>query len=254
MATPTLPTRQEVVALCDKEGPNKNGFAYDGLIWIKYGRGVTEAEAAAQQFAYQHADRSILRIPQVYDCFSKTTTTYILMENVEGETYFEYKKKHPEKASEKFNAILDAVRHFWTFEIPTETCPGPFKRQIPINRFFSDRGAGQTFQTAADLEEWINNKLIDRGLPDRVKFHSERLVFSHLDLHPANILVPKYGAICIIDWGMSGLYPLVFEEYGLLHQGNSNFAKRLRLILFGGKASPNLRAISLVARFNAQGG
>jgi len=38
------------------EGSKKNGFAYDKRIWIKYGEGVTEGEAAAQELAYQHAD------------------------------------------------------------------------------------------------------------------------------------------------------------------------------------------------------
>jgi len=55
---------------------------------------------------------------------------------------------------------------------------------------------------------------MDRGLPDRARLRFECLFFSHLDFHRANILVPEYGAICIIDWDMSGIYLLVLKNMG----------------------------------------
>ena len=48
-------------------------------------------------------------------------------------------------------------------------------RQIPEDRFFTDRGAGQTFDTNADLEQWVNAKLIDTGKSERVDFALEKL-------------------------------------------------------------------------------
>jgi hypothetical protein len=70
-------------------------------------------------------------------------------------------------------------------------------------------------------------------------------------------LIPIHGALYFIDWGMTGFFPLVFEEYALLHQFNlpgSNFAKQLKSMLLGDKASANLLPLSLVERINAQGG
>jgi hypothetical protein len=71
MPSVALPTRADVVALCEKMGPKQNGFAYNEFIWIKYGECVTEAEAMTQQLVYQYADPSIVRTPAVYDYFSK---------------------------------------------------------------------------------------------------------------------------------------------------------------------------------------
>ncbi len=67
-------------------------------------------------------------------------------------------------------------------------------------------------------------------------------------------MISENGTVYIIDFGMSGLYPRVFEVYALFHQSGSKLAKRLRESLFGSKPSRNLRPIALVARINASGG
>jgi len=254
MPSIALPTHAEVVALCEQVGPKQNGVAFNEFVWIKYGECVTEAEAMTQQLVYQYADPSIVRTPAVYDYFSKATTTYIVMERVQGQTYGDYVKQHREKVPNLLEAIAAAVRHVWTIKGPPSVSPGPLGRQIAEDRFFTDRGAGQTFDTTADLEQWVNAKLVDTGRSERVDFAREKLRLCHGDLASHNVLIPILGPIYLIDWGMSGYYPLVFEEYALLHQFNSSFAKQLKSKLFGDKASPNLRPLSLVARINAQGG
>ncbi len=254
MAPLPLPTHQHVVALYNEQGSHKNGFKYDELIWIKYGENVTEAEAVAQTFAYEHVDRNIIRIPEIYDCFSEENMTYILMERVDGEDYRDYVKSHPTDGSEIYRSLVGAVRHFWALQIPADASPGPFVQQIPVDRFFSDRDAHQTFQTITEFEQWINRKLIDHHLDERVDFNSEQLLFCHCDLASHNIMILENGTLYIIDFGMSGLYSRVFEVYALFHQFGSKLAKRLWESLFGRKPSRNLRPISLVARINASGG
>lgn len=246
-----LPDRQDVIARCELEGLDKNGFAYNEKIWIKYNN-ATEAEVAAQEFAYKHADQRIFRVPKIYDWFSKGSMTYIIMEKVNGITYREYRKQHPDDEAGVFDAIIKAIRHLWTFPVPVQGPIGPFRKGIPNDRFFSDRGAGRTFERAADLEEWCNAKLMERERPERVDFASEPLVFCHLDLYSLNIIVCEDNTFYIIDWGMSGVYPLVFEDYGLLHQGRNSFASQLRSTLFS-YTTPNLRAVARVGRIN-QGG
>lgn len=87
-----LPTRADVVALCEKGCPKQNGFEYNEFIWTKYGECVTEAEAMTQQLTYQYADPSIVRTPAVYDYFSRGRMTYIIMERVLGQTYGDHVK------------------------------------------------------------------------------------------------------------------------------------------------------------------
>ena len=216
MTTPQLPSREEVVALCARLGYKTNGFAYNSQIWIKYGPGATLAEATTQQFVRNNADRRVVYIPEVYDSFSSTPPgmpeiTYIVMEKVEGEDYVDYIKQHPEEADTVLQAIASTVRHIWSLPIPPNTSPGPFGGQIPVDRFFSDYSAGRTFRDLAQLEGWINGKLIAVNRPERVDFSSQQLGLRHLDLTQYNILVTK--PITIIDWGFSGIYPVAFEEY-----------------------------------------
>ena len=69
-----LPDRQDIIARCELEGPDKNGFAYNQQIWIKYD--ITEAEVAAQEFAYEHVDQRIFRVPRIYDWFLEGSLCY----------------------------------------------------------------------------------------------------------------------------------------------------------------------------------
>jgi serine/threonine protein kinase len=257
MDRPQIPSREEVKALCERNGPRSNGLAYGNDIWIKYGTGTTLAEAAIQRFVHENADRSLVHTPAVYDSFTVSADTYIVMEKVEGEAYVDYKKQHPDKAETVLQAVADAIRHVWSLPLPPNASPGPFEGQIPEDRFFSDYSAGRTFENIAQLENWINDKLIYRNKPERVSFQYEKLQLCHNDLTQWNVMVDKPGKPpIIIDWGFSGIYPRAFEEYALVQQFSlpgSRFAKDLHKQLFGPKLSTNMRPLSLVAAMNAFG-
>ena len=259
---PQIPSREEVVSLCERNGPRSNGLAYGNNIWIKYGTGTTSAEAAMQRFLHENADRSLVYIPAVYDSFTVTRPgrlpeTYIVMEKVEGEAYVDYKKHHPDKAEAMLQAIADAVRHIWSLPLPPNASPGPLEGQIPQDRFFSDHGAGRIFENSEQLENWTNEKLIHRNKPQRVSFQFEKLQICHCDLSQWNVMVGKSDKPpIIIDWEFSGIYPRAFEEYALVQQFSlpgSKFAKDLHKRLFGPKLSTNIRPMSLVAAMNAFG-
>jgi len=47
----------------------------DGII-VKFGLGVTQQEASAQQLASKHVDRDVLRIPQVYRFFERPDSLF----------------------------------------------------------------------------------------------------------------------------------------------------------------------------------
>jgi hypothetical protein len=162
-----LPSRAYVIGCCKFEGPHNNGFAYNEKVWIKYGTGVTDSEVAAQEFAHGHVDQRIFRVPQFYDWFSKGLQIYIIMERVDGISYLEYRKQHPDGEAGVFDAIITAIHHLWTFPVSFHRAIGPYRKGIPNDRFFSDYGAGRTFGKAIDLQEWCNAKLIATGQPKR---------------------------------------------------------------------------------------
>ncbi|EGD97202.1 hypothetical protein TESG_04616 [Trichophyton tonsurans CBS 112818] len=65
-----VPSRADVMAACALRGPLANGIPYNSDIWVKYGTGVTEAEAILQQFVNENADHSIVYTPKVHDYFT----------------------------------------------------------------------------------------------------------------------------------------------------------------------------------------
>ena len=252
MTRPYIPSRDEVKTLCDRDKRYHGGFAFSDKVWIKFGIGVTLAEAAMQQYVYEKADPCIVRVPEVYDSFtivkpSATPKGYIVMENVEGDDYFTYKKQHPEAVEENLQAIADAVRHIWSLPLPPDATPGPLGKQKPFHRFFSDVGAGRTFDNIVELEDWINAKLIADERPDRVNLRNEQLCICHLNLTGWNVKIGKPPAF--LQWEFSGIYPRIFEEHTLRSQ-RVNYAKGLCAILFGPKQSAAVRPLEMVANIN----
>jgi aminoglycoside phosphotransferase (APT) family kinase protein len=88
--------------------------------------------------------------------------------------------------------------------------------------WFSDYGAGP-FYTLQGLESWFNHKLdicerykqAIEGTP-RFKFH--KLVLTHQDITPRNLILDKSGRVWLIDWAHAGAYPPGFERAALEHQ------------------------------------
>lgn len=259
MTRPTIPSREEVKMLCYQKGPFSKGFAYDDKIWIKYGYGVTLAEAAIQQYVHEKADHRIVYTPEVYDTFTATNPSWrrisiIIMEKVEGENYLDYTKQHPEETEKVLQAIADVVRHIWSLPLPPNKPPGSFGPELAVNRFFSDVGADRAFKDIGDLEDWVNQQLIEANKPDRANFRSHELCLCHLDLTEFHVLIGK--PIILLDWSFSGIYPIVFEEHALINQFNlqgRKFAKGLFKQLFDDKPSKNMRSLTLAARINFVG-
>lgn len=259
MNPPSLPSRADVIAACDANGPNANGLAYNSEVWIKYGWGVTEAEAILQQFVHMNADPSILYTPAVYDYFARAqddflTVTYIVMERVSGPSPTEYIKEHADEADAVFNKIAAAVRHLWELPLPDQASIGPLHGQIPHDWFFSDYGAGRTFNDVDELEGWVNGRLADAGRGGQVDLKPFPRHICHCDLAQHNII---YGdPVIVLDWGMSGVYPRIFDEFALVRQFSTRrakFVKRLHRQLFGDKLSPVLRPLMAVSNYNAYG-
>ncbi len=251
MSPPSVPSRAEVKAACDASGPKTNGIAYDDNIWIKYGVHVTRAEALSQQHVHKQADPNIVRTAAVYDCFTVQRTnappiTYIVMEKLGGTPLTAH------ESDVDLDRIAAAVRHIWSLPLPPQAGIGPLAGQIPHDRFFSDSGAGRTFQSTDDLQGWINTRLEDEEYDERVEL-SEECHICHCDLSQFNL---RRDPIVILDWGMSGIYPRAFEEYALVRQFNlkgSRFAKALHKKLFGGNLSKQIRPLAIAARIDEVG-
>lgn len=99
--------------------------------------------------------------------------------------------------------------------------PGPVgcKSCVARGYWFTDMGAGP-FDSKEHLETWFNRRLeISQKFqqaPDTVPpFHFDKLILTHLDIAPRNLIYDPEGKVWLIDWGDAGIYPDGFEVASL---------------------------------------
>ncbi|KAK0725942.1 hypothetical protein B0H67DRAFT_551382 [Lasiosphaeris hirsuta] len=125
--------------------------------------------------------------------------------------------------------------------------------EIPMDWVFGDFFS-RSFKTTGDLQDWINKQLEDDGYEERVELPDERHI-CHGNLRRHNILKSPQG-VTIINWEMSGHYPLMFEEYGAFRnftRHSTGFERCLHRELFGPGLTENMLPIYKVAIINMVG-
>ncbi len=168
---------------------------------IKFGVGVTEAEAVNQSKAYALVDPQIVRIPKVHRYFSDGKHRgYIVMDFVEGEVL------NPFEDAKRVTKVAGILDHLASFR---RIVPGPLHHGPPCGLiFFPDEG-DVPFTNAKDLEQWWNCRLLPGE--SATKLQGLELVLCHLDVAPRNILWKDGEVPCLVDWASAGYYPRVFE-------------------------------------------
>ncbi|KAK2764356.1 hypothetical protein FQN54_009050 [Arachnomyces sp. PD_36] len=180
-------------------------------IAVKFGYLVTAGEAATQEFAYQHVDRSIVRVPRVYRHIIEKSNHpmkmgYLFLEYIPGQT-LEALDLNTAEHRDIIPRIAKIVAHFG--EISGGQVPGPLAGSRPQGYLWGDYGAQTSFQSIDDLNAWLNRRLTLRKLS--IDLNPYPLVLCHMDLCRRNMILDSTGSICLIDWGFSGLYPRFYE-------------------------------------------
>lgn len=127
---------------------------------------------------------------------------------------------------------------------PLQLPPGPIggtEGQKFEGPWFTDYSASP-FATLRDEEDWCNHK-IDvcirfKQLPRRApRFRFQRVVFTHQDIAPRNLILDAQGKVWMIDWGVAGVYPPGFEQAALQAQSswNGEFAEMVLARLSDGQ-------------------
>lgn len=167
---------------------------------IKFGFGVTEAEAFNQSGVHKLVDPQVVRIPKVHRYFSASEGRgYIVMDFIEGKVI------EPLEDPKKVMKIARIVDHLASFD---REVPGPLHHGPPAALLFLDE-AEYSFDGVDDLEAWWNRRLLP-GDPSLCLQNFE-LVLCHLDIAPRNILWEDGQPPCMIDWASAGYYPRFFE-------------------------------------------
>lgn len=177
----------------------------------KSGSRVLGEEGRALQFAHSLH----LPVPEVHELRSLDKGTSILMEFVDGECLEEawpsMDSKQKQSIAEQIRDIITTMRQATPTQDTIGACGGPARDC----RQFSDYYGGP-FNNEADFNKYVLDFL--RGTPSLVQSAladalsvSSRIVFTHGDLVPRNIIVKGDRVQALLDWEYSGWYPEYWE-------------------------------------------
>ncbi len=101
--------------------------------------------------------------------------------------------------------MATCLQHLWQLPVPADRRPGPIGGGEPKGRIWD---------------------ILDYHAPlgsirDRLSLGKCSLVMCHGDFVGRNVMLQPDGALCILDWGCAGLYPLFFDLYSIV--SNENF-------------------------------
>ncbi|KAJ7128817.1 hypothetical protein C8R43DRAFT_897082, partial [Mycena crocata] len=219
-----LPTAQETVALCDAAGYGQNGIPFpltgNTFAWIKYGGGVTMAEARTQHWAASGVNGDIdtaVYVPRVYFAFVFKRMGFIVMEHIIGRTVAECLKDPSVDKEGMYKAVAAAVQQLLALPPPAGIRPGPVGGGFIGHPCF-DIHAPVKYKTVQELHDHFNNMLARDRIPDRVNFVDETasgLVFCHGDIHESNFILGPHGRIYAIDFEHMAFLPPSFTAYAL---------------------------------------
>ncbi|KUL89800.1 hypothetical protein ZTR_00464 [Talaromyces verruculosus] len=179
-------------------------------IIAKWGWTVTAAEAAMQEFAYNHLDKEIVRVPRVHRFVQDDEGRgYLFMEYIPGQTLADLDVKRYDIVSR----VAKIVEHLGQIQAPPEQGPGPITDDRgPKGYLWGDDGVRKPFKSITDLNEWINRRIVLRKMNESVGLSQYSLVLCHMDLCRRNMLLSEDGkSIYLLDWGHAGFFPRFYE-------------------------------------------
>ncbi|EFQ98621.1 hypothetical protein MGYG_01645 [Nannizzia gypsea CBS 118893] len=218
-------------------------------IVVKYGAGVSPGEAATQEYAYQHVDPKIVRVPKVYRYFQHRDPLdaklkgYLFMEYIPGQNLKTLNNIGPN--SEITKKLTKIIIHLG--QITGGSVPGPVGGGIPRGALWGDSGAKREFQSLEDVNDWINKRM--ETLEETIDLTPYPLGLCHMDLCRRNMILMKDKSLCLLDWGYAGFFPR-FYEMAAIKCGNDHYSTPLfeatsRAIIL---TEEELRCMDLVIR------
>lgn len=182
---------------------------------LKISMEILPQEAANMTYIAEHSNEQI-RVPRVYRTFTSGYTDYITVEFIDGEC-LDAKPWLERSVEQRRSIVLQVSESLRCMRTMRSLQPGPAGQGIPLGGLFTLYNAGMTFQTAADMEPWFNDKLRLIGGGDITGMFKD-LVMCHMDISLRNLILDKAGKLWIIDWTWAGFFPQEFEIASLLHK------------------------------------
>ncbi|KAH7886430.1 hypothetical protein F5I97DRAFT_1928283 [Phlebopus sp. FC_14] len=194
-------------------------------------------EFSTQSYIHDYAirHRNGPRIPQALHYFETQEKAFLVMEHIE--------LTDPSLITNLAERTAWALAWLSRVSAPPEDVMGSSKDAMgPIggglirHRFFKNNKAPLPFQSAADLQVYINKgrKLLSNLAMDPAKpiiIINDPLIFTQSDMHVSNFGVDKCGNTVLLDFGQIGRLPLSFAKYTLESDEDDSFIARVANLL-----------------------
>ncbi|KAG6812522.1 hypothetical protein H0H92_002413 [Tricholoma furcatifolium] len=202
----------------------KGSFSLSRIRWfpfgllLKLGRSDVGLEADTLRYIRQHTS---IPVPRVIASAVYGKYAYTLMQRIEGERLdIVWPYLDAQQRSHVASQLLDFVTQLKRLRPPPQVRPGSicslYGHAIRDSRISSDLTFGPY-----SSENEFNNRLIeaadvfvDRGISEPIRSRmrdNHRIVFTHGDFTPRNILVHGDIVVAVIDWEESGWLPEHWE-------------------------------------------
>lgn len=229
---------QTANSLCPDKMGARVVFA-DSETVAKFGHGVRLAEAEAMHLA---STSTTIATPRLLSAYILDGVGYIVMSYEPGESLAQYwdrvSKPEQNRVLEQLQDYVNQMR-----EIPGDFIGGLDRSPCRDGIFEAGYGDYTSYSYGPYESEESFNEGIVQALRDRMRpkvlereddiesnfFNSEymlyqtvrglknhKIVFTHGDLHPGNIIVRAGGTVVLLDWGLAGFWPEYWEFYRAL--------------------------------------
>ena len=184
---------------------------------IKVGNARTGAEADTVKYIREH---TTIPVPRVYASATGYGCNYMVMERIDGiPLHYVWGELNAQQRLHIVTQLRDYVAQLRTLKPPSTVPPGtisslygqPYRDSRlssgPVGPFSSEDAFDDFLIDVAD--RWIDKRLT---VGTRRKMRNDhRIVFTHGDLAPRNILLKEGKVVALIDWEESGWMPEHWE-------------------------------------------
>ncbi|KAI9673367.1 MAG: hypothetical protein M1829_004134 [Trizodia sp. TS-e1964] len=189
---------------------------------LKGGPSVLVCEAANLKYAAAHTNITLPKVHRVFNIGEHDgfwgTGCFFVMDFVQGPTVAECWKNVDEACRLSIiSQVADMIQQMQSVII---AIPGPIGGGCRFRGiWFSDYGAGP-FNTLQELTDWFNHKLeicnrYHQSMEGTPEFAFQKLLLTHQDITPRNLILDREGQVWLVDWAYSGGYPPGFEQAAL---------------------------------------
>jgi aminoglycoside phosphotransferase len=237
IGSPTIILDPEDLECAEDLCPNKMGARLvraDSNMVVKFGLGVRLAEAEALHLI---AKKTTIAAPRLLSAYILDGTTYIVMSYEDGESLSSYWDRASEEAQQNVVTQLKGyVKQLREIEgdfiggLDYSACrDGIFDAGFGDYKQYSYGPYASEEQFNEGIVQALRNRLSPRARkmdPESAFSTSEyilhqtvrsmkghKIVLTHGDLHPENIIIRPDRTVVILDWGLAGYWPEYWEFY-----------------------------------------